>query len=96
MPGLLKRLLREIRLFLKGIEQALLENSVQILEAEYLEYENLFLTVLLGSLVGIRTVPSLLALELLESVKDEIRILLSRGYRGEDVFADIASLLGVV
>jgi hypothetical protein len=86
--------LREISLMVKGFHQAMLEESVGALEAEYVELENAFLTMLFGPLIGIKTAPALLTLELLESVKGEISILESRGYRGEDVLGDLMALGG--
>lgn len=94
MTSMLKKFFAELRLFFKGVGRALLESSVQVLEAEYLELENAFLTMLLGSLVGIKTMPSLIALEVLATVRDEVKVLLTRGYKGEDVFADLFGVLG--
>jgi hypothetical protein len=86
--------LREVVLFIKGFNQAILEQSVEALEAEYFELENAFLTMLFGPLIGVKTIPALLSLELLEAVKEEISILESRGFKGEDVLGDLMSSIG--
>ncbi|ADG91063.1 hypothetical protein [Thermosphaera aggregans] len=86
--------LREVVLFIKGFNQAILEQSVEALEAEYVELENAFLTMLFGPLIGVKTIPALLSLELLEAVKEEVSILESRGFRGEDVLGDLMSSIG--
>jgi hypothetical protein len=86
--------LREVVLFIKGFNQAMLEQSVEALEAEYVELENAFLTMLFGPLIGVKTIPALLSLELLEAVKEEVSILESRGFRGEDVLGDLMSSIG--
>jgi hypothetical protein len=86
--------LREVVLFIKGFNQAILEQSVEALEAEYVELENAFLTMLFGPLIGVKTIPALLSLELLEAVKEEVSILESRGFKGEDVLGDLMSSIG--
>lgn len=90
----IRSLLSEFILFIKGLNQAILEQSVEALEAEYIELENAFLTILFGSLIGIKTTPALLSLEILHAVKEEISILESRGIKGEDVLGDLMASLG--
>ncbi len=90
----LKGIIRELLWFIKGVDQALLEESVSALEGEYLELETVFLTIVLGPLVGIRTLTPLLSLELLDTLRDELRILASRAFKGEDVLGDLMSALG--
>jgi len=87
-------ILREFFNFIRGIDQALIEESVSALQLEYVELEVAFLTLVLGPLVGVKTVPTLLTLELLEPLRDEVRILASRAPRGRDVLADLMSSLG--
>lgn len=90
----LKGIIRELLWFIRGVDQALLEESVSALEGEYLELETVFLTIVLGPLVGIRTLTPLLSLELLDTLRDELRILASRAFKGEDVLGDLMSALG--
>ena len=90
----LKKLAKELLEFVKGVDQALLEESVSALEGEYLELESAFLTAVLGPLVGVRTLTPLLSLELLDSLRGELRVLASRAFKGEDVLGDLVSALG--
>jgi len=74
--------------------RANVENSVSALQLEYNELNYIFLLMLMGSFVGIKTVPPLLSLELLEAVSDDLRYMASRAVRERDVFADVMSSLG--
>lgn len=90
----MKKILSEILQFFKGVYRANVENSVSALQLEYNELNYTFLVTLLGSFVGIKTVPPLLSLELLEAVKDDLRYMVSRAVRERDIFADVMSSLG--
>ncbi|MEM0378340.1 MAG: hypothetical protein QXP68_06815 [Thermosphaera sp.] len=90
----LKLIIMNFFLFIKGLNQAILEQSVEALEIEYVELENAFLTILFGPLIGVKTTPALLSLEILGTVKDEISILETRGVKGEDVLGDLMAALG--
>lgn len=94
MLKLVKRVLSELILFVKGINQAILEDSVSALELEYSELEAAFITIVLGPLVGVKTVSPILSLELLSALKDEVKFLESRALKGEDVLGDLMSSLG--
>jgi hypothetical protein len=89
-----RKLISEILQFFRGMYQANVENSVSALQLEYNELNYTFLVVLMGSFVGIKTVPPLLSLELLEAVKDELKYMASRAAREKDVFADFMASLG--
>jgi len=89
-----KKIVSEILQFFKGMYQANVENSVSALQLEYNELNYTFLVTLLGSFVGIKTVPPLLSLELLEAVRDDLRYISSRAVRERDIFADVMSSLG--
>ncbi|MCX8184751.1 MAG: hypothetical protein RMI56_00970 [Sulfolobales archaeon] len=90
----LSRVIREMKFFVRGIREAMIEESVSVLKAEYIELENVFLLIVLGPLVGIKTITPLLSLELLEPLISEIRILESRSVKGEDVLDELVSSLG--
>jgi hypothetical protein len=90
----LRRAIRELLEFVRGVDRALLEESVSALEGEYLELEYAFLVAVLGPLVGVRTITPLLSLELLDTLRGELRVLASRAFRGEDVLGDLMSALG--
>ena len=89
-----KKILKEFMDFIKGINQAIIEDSVSALELEHNELEAAFLTMVLGPLVGVITLSPILSLELLEALKNEIKILESRAVRGEDVLGDLMASLG--
>jgi len=89
-----RRAVRELILVFKWFWRGVIESSVNALELEYLELEYAFLMTLFGPLIGVKTAPLMASLELLEYAKDEVKILLSRGFRGEDVLADLVSVLG--
>ena len=92
--GLLARLAREARLLLGGLHQALVEQSVEALELEEAELEHAFLSLVLGSLVGLPLAPMGLAAELAPLLEDEARILFQRTWRGGDVVSDLFSSMG--
>jgi hypothetical protein len=90
----LKKILREFVSFVKGVNQAIIEDSVSALELEHNELEAAFLTMVLGPLVGIATLSPILSLELLGALKNEVKVLESRAVRGEDVLGDLMASLG--
>lgn len=92
---LLRRALKELYELLRGIDQAMLEESVKALRLEHAELEIAFLTIVLGPLVGVKTVPTYLSLELAEALRGELKFLFTRSMRGDDVLADLMSDLGV-
>ncbi|MEM2005843.1 MAG: hypothetical protein QW705_04950 [Zestosphaera sp.] len=94
MLRLMRRILSEVIAFIKGINQAILEDSVSALVLEHNELEAAFVTMILGTLVGVRTVSPILSLELLDALKSELKILESRAVRGGDVLGDLMSSLG--
>lgn len=62
MLKVIKRILRELVNFVKGVNQALIEESVSGLELEHNELEAAFLTIVLGPLVGVPTLSPILSL----------------------------------
>ncbi len=94
MFKVLKKILREFVSFVKGVNQAIIEDSVSALELEHNELEAAFLTMVLGPLVGVATLSPILSLELLEALKNEVKVLESRAVRGEDVLGDLMASLG--
>lgn len=94
MFKVLKKILREFVSFVKGVNQAIIEDSVSALELEHNELEAAFLTMVLGPLVGVATLSPILSLELLGALKNEVKVLESRAVRGEDVLGDLMASLG--
>ncbi|MGC8975251.1 MAG: hypothetical protein ACP5KB_03530 [Thermoprotei archaeon] len=91
---IIKKVLSEFVDFIRGINQAVIEDSVSALELEHNELEATFLTIVLGSLVGVTTLSPILSLELLDVLRNEVKILESRAVRGEDVLGDLMASLG--
>jgi hypothetical protein len=91
---LLKRGFREAIEFFRGMGQALVEQSVESLELEYLELEHAFLTMVLGGLVGLPLAPMGVAAELAPELEKEVKILFERTWRGADTIADFFSSFG--
>lgn len=90
----LKSFLKEVKAFFLGMHQAMIEQSVEVLEIEYLELEHAFLTMVLGNLVGLPLAPLSIAAELAPLLENETRILFSRTWRGADSIADLFSTMG--
>lgn len=92
------KLLRVLKDVLRGVAEAFkasLESSATgALEAEYVELNALFLTLVAGSLVGLVHMPAGLVLELISLVKGEAHLLADRAYRGTDVIGDLFSSMG--
>ncbi len=91
---LLKKMLGEVVAFFKGMGEALVEQSVESLELEYLELEHAFLTMVFGSLVGLPLAPLGIAAELAPELEREAKILFERTWRGADTIADFFSSFG--
>jgi len=85
------RLLREATI---GFFRGLLGETTGVLVLQYLDLENAFLTLVLGSLVGIPIVPVGVAMELAPLLKDEVKIMEQRHFLGSDVLAEYFSELG--
>ncbi len=85
---------RLARDFTVGIFTSMKEDSKNILELQYLELENAFLSLVLGGMVGLHMIPLGLAMELAPLLKDEVAIMEKRHFLGSDVLADYFSELG--
>ncbi len=94
MLGPLRRLAAELAAALRGFHQALVEQSVETLEVELAELEHAFLSLVMGSLVGLPLAPLGLAAELAPLLEDELGYLFSRTWRGGDTIADLFSSMG--
>ncbi|ALL01813.1 hypothetical protein Pyrde_1770 [Pyrodictium delaneyi] len=94
MLQILRRLLDEVKAFLAGMHEALVQQSIETLELELLELEHAFLSLVLGGLVGLPLAPLGVAAELAPLLEEEARILFDRTWRGSDVIADLFSRMG--
>ena len=64
-----------------------------MLEFELKELENLFMLLLLGSLVGVPSPPAAMAMELLPYLEDELRLMLARADFAQD---PLGALMGIL
>ena len=87
-------LARLARDFTIGVFTSMKEDSKNILELQYLELENAFLSLVLGGMVGLHMIPLGLAMELAPLLKDEVSIMEKRHFLGADVLADYFAELG--
>ena len=86
--------IREFFLLMKGINEAIREDSVEVLTLQYLEMENAFLSLVFGGLVGLPLVPLGVAMELAPLIKEEVKIMERKHQQGPDVISDFFSTLG--
>ncbi len=77
-----------------GFFQGMYEEGVETLNSQYLEMENLFLTLVFGGFVGMPLAPIGISMELMPLLKDEIKLLEERHFLGYDVLANYFSTLG--
>ncbi len=91
---LLRSLVGEIAKLLGGMRQSVKEQSVEVLQLDYLELANAFLTIIFGGLVGVPLMPIGLSTELAPHLVDELRLLESRHARGKDSISDFFSSMG--
>ena len=94
LPSPLHRLLGELGNLLRGQIEGLKQQSVEAIRLEYLELENAFLTLVLGSAVGMPLMPLGLSMELLPLVKEELAVMERRHRLGGDTLAEFFGSLG--
>ena len=66
-----------------------------MLEFELKELENLFMLLLLGSLVGVPSPPAAMAMELLPYLEDELRVMLARADLSQDPLGALMGMLQI-
>ncbi len=89
--GGIKKLIKDATI---GFFQGIYEEGVETLNAQYMEMENLFLTLVFGGFVGMPLAPIGISMELMPLLKDEIKLLEERHFLGYDVLANYFSTLG--
>ena len=80
--------------FLKGFLSAFKSHSVEYVEFELKELENAFALMLLGSLIGLPSPPTPIALRVLPHMAREIYVMQRRA-KSDDVMGEIAGLLDI-
>jgi hypothetical protein len=88
------RLAKLLKQLVMGAVEGLRERSVETLRLELLELEHAFLSLVVGSFVGIPVVPLGIAVELAPLLADELKILRERSARGADALSDVFASMG--
>lgn len=84
------RLLNNIFKFFKGFQEGFKSKSVEFIQIEERELENIFSLLLFGSYIGIPAPPAFLSLELLPYVTRELYVLGITAERSDDPLGQIA------
>lgn len=84
-----------VRRALRLIAQVQRGKASGMLEFELKELENLFMLLLLGSLVGVPSPPAAMAMELLPYLEDELRIMLARADFSQDPLGALMGMLEI-
>ncbi|WP_054841517.1 hypothetical protein [Thermococcus peptonophilus] len=86
-----KRVLENIRAFLKGFAESFKHNSTEYLEFELRELENVFaLTLMGGEFVGIPSPPTTLVIRLLPHMTRELYVMQRRAVEMDDILGELA------
>ncbi len=92
--GIIRSLIQLLRDVTVGFFKGIYEEGVETMTLQYIDMENLFLTLIFGGLVGMPLVPIGVSMELMPLVKDEMKLMEERHFLGSDVLADYFSTLG--
>jgi len=87
-------MLRNIFNFFKGFAESFKLQSTEIIEFELRELENAFALLVLGSLIGLPSPPTPIAIRILPHMAREIHVMLSRA-NSDDVFGEIIALFDI-
>ncbi len=74
---------------LKGIEDGVREESVEFIEFERRELENIFALLLLGSYIGLPSPPSDLSIRLMPYMIREMMVMNRRSEQMNDIFGEV-------
>lgn len=83
------------KIFTETFVQVQRDKATEMLEFELKELENIFVILLMGSLVGLPSPPAAMALELIPYLEDEIRLMTIRADFAQDPLGALASMLDV-
>ncbi len=84
-----------INSFWKIVAQVQRDKATDMLEFELKEMENIFVILLLGSLVGLPSPPAAMSLELIPFLEDEIHLMTVRADFAQDPLGALAGMLDV-
>lgn len=81
--------------FVQGMAGAFRHTSTSVLEFELRELENLFGILVMGSLVGLPTLPTSLTLRLLPYMLRELVVMKRRTRDMDDIFGEVAGMFEI-
>lgn len=84
-----------IKQFLKGFMKSLRHQSMEYIEFELRELENVFALVLMGAFVGIPPPPTTLVIRLMPHMVKEMHVMQQRAINMDDIFAEIAGMFDI-
>lgn len=85
---------RNIFNFFKGFTESFKHQSTEYIEFELRELENAFAILILGSLIGLPSPPTPIALKILPHMQREIYVMQSR-VSNDDIFGEILGLFDI-
>ena len=91
-PGVRRKVLRDAWKVLVQVQR---DKATSFLEFELKELENLFVVMLIGSLIGLPAPPAALSIELLPLLTDELRLMVSRADMTKDPLGTLVGMLNL-
>lgn len=88
LPGKIKRLLGIITAVHRG-------KATDIIAFELTERENIFMVLLLGSLIGLPSPPTIFSLELLPLLEKELEVMVARNDLSQDPLGALMGMLNI-
>jgi len=90
-----KKILEDLRAFLKGFSGAFRQQSTEYIEFEERELENVFALILMGSFIGIPSPPTTLVMRLMPHMVKEMHVMQQRATNLDDIFGEIAGMFDI-
>ncbi|WP_204247214.1 hypothetical protein [Thermococcus celer] len=92
---MVKKILDDVRAFLKGFGSSFKDQSTEYIEFEERELENVFALLLMGSFVGIPSPPTTLVVRLMPHMIREMHVMQQRAIDLDDVFGEVAGMFDI-
>jgi len=92
---MVKKVIDNIRAFLRGFASSFKDQSTEYIEFEERELENVFALILMGSFIGIPSPPTTLVVRLMPHMVREIYVMQQRAVNLDDIFGEIAGMFDI-
>ncbi len=92
---MVRKIIEDVKAFLQGFGGAFKQQSIEYIEFEERELENVFALVLMGSFVGIPSPPTTLVLRLMPHMVREMHVMQQRAVNLDDIFGEIAGMFDI-